>query len=500
MVNLNVIKQTKSLCPECLSVIDATLYEKDNVVYIAKECEKHGRFEDVYWSDYQMWLRARNFEHVGDGLTNPRTKRTERGCPFDCGICNEHKSHTALAIIDVTNRCNLACPVCFAHAGAAGYVYEPTTEEIKRILENLRSNEPVKPPGLQFSGGEPTLREDLPELIAYARKVGFHHIEVNTNGIRIAQSIDYCRQLVENGASAIYLQFDGLTREVYKTTRGVDLLDTKLQAIENCRKIGFDAVVLVPTLIRGVNDSQLGDMVRFAAKNSDTIRCLNIQPVSICGRIDSSKLREMRITIPEAIKDVEQQTNGMIKAEDFYPVPVVVPFSRAVGALKNHRYVEFTAHPHCGMATYIFVEDGGEKFTPITKHADIEKFMKTMEEVYDAAREGKKMEAKIRALKCLRYLRWGLLRKFILPILRTGSYKSLANLHYRMVMVGLMHFMDPYNFDLERVERCLIHYGLPDGTIRPFCSYNSIHRSNVEKKFAMTLDEYRKRQQKVCEK
>lgn len=487
---MNVVAHTKSLCPECLEVLDATILEENNIVYIAKECLKHGSFKDVYWSDYELYLKAKKFEHIGDGLHNPQTRRTDRGCPFDCGICNEHKSHTALAIIDVTNRCNLKCPFCFAHAGAAGYVYEPSTEELKAVINRFALNKPVKPPGIQFSGGEPTLRKDLPELIAYAKEKGIHHIEVNTNGVRLAKSVGYCMELWDAGTCAIYLQFDGLTSDIYLTTRGVDLLKLKMQVIENCRKIGFDAVVLVPTLIRGVNDHQLWDIVNFALKNIDVVRCVNIQPVSICGRINKSKLREMRITIPDAIKIIEKQSRGQIKADDFYPVPFVVPLSRGVGALKDHRYVEFTTHPHCGMATYLFVEDD-ENVVPITRYGNIEKFMETMEKAYEMAKSGHKTKAKLKMLSSLRHVKGSLLRKLLPPILKTGSYKSLANLHYRMLMIGMMHFMDPYNFDLERVQRCTIHYGLPDGTLRPFCSYNTIHRPIIEKQFAKSWRKYR---------
>ncbi|MEM2211108.1 MAG: radical SAM protein [Nitrososphaerales archaeon] len=486
LATMEKIKDTESLCPECLKVLKAQLFrdEKDQVVII-KECPIHGIFEDIYWSDYQMYLKAKRFEHIGNGLTNPRTKRTEKGCPFDCGICNEHKSHTVLAIIDVTNRCNLKCPVCFANAEATGYLYQPTTDEIKRIIDNFRSNEPVKPPALQFSGGEPTVRDDLPELIEYAKKSGFHHIEVNTNGIRLANSIDYCKKLVDAGACAIYLQFDGVKRETYLKTRGIDLLDVKLKVIENCRKIGFDAIILVPTIIKGVNDDQLGDIIKFGVANADVVRCVNFQPVSITGRIDYEKRKEMRITIPECIKLIEKQTDGQIKADDFYPVPFVVPISQAVGALHNHRYVEFTVHPHCGMATYVFVE--GDKMIPITRYANVEKFMSVMEEVYQLAKDGHKIKAKMKMISSLKYVKWGLLRKLLLPILKTGSYKSLADLHYRMVMIGMMHFMDLYNFDLERVQRCTIHYGLPDGRIIPFCTMNTIHRSEVERALSIPL-------------
>ncbi|UCH69931.1 MAG: radical SAM protein, partial [Candidatus Bathyarchaeota archaeon] len=186
---MQVIKETKSICPECFKVLDAAIIETDNKVYIKKKCPQHGEFKDIYWSDYEQYMRAEQFRYDGDGLENPRTK-TKLDCPFDCGICPQHKSHTALAIIDVTNRCNLKCPVCFANAATAGYVYEPSKEDIRRMLENLRSNDPVPATALQFSGGEPTRRDDRFELIRTAQKLGFRHGDGTTNGLRLAQRGD----------------------------------------------------------------------------------------------------------------------------------------------------------------------------------------------------------------------------------------------------------------------------------------------------------------------
>ncbi len=490
MSNLQVIKQTKSICPECFKVLDATIYEDNNKVYMKKECPEHGKFQDIYWSDYEQYQRAEQFRYEGDGIENPRTK-TKLNCPLDCGLCPQHKSHTGLAIIDVTNRCNLRCPVCFANASAAGYVYEPSKKEIQAMLQNFRQNKPVPTPALQFSGGEPTIRKDLFELIGMAKELGFEHVEVNTNGLRLAQSVEYCRGLKEAGISTIYLQFDGLTSDVYEFTRGCDLLDNKTKALENCRKAGIKGIVLVVTLIKGVNDHQLGDIMRFAVENFDIIRCVNVQPVSLCGRLPEKERAKMRITIPDFMKLVEEQTDGKIKVSDFYPVPTVVPISKAIGALKDKRYVEFTAHPHCGMATYVFIEDG--EMVPITRYGNIEKFIKTMKKVHEAASNGHKKRAKLLLIGVLRHIKFGLLRKYLLPILRTGSYESLGELHRKMLLISSMHFMDPYNFDLERVQRCCIHYGVPDGRIIPFCTMNSIHRSKIEERLGIPINEWQQK-------
>ena len=486
--NMQTIKTTKSICPECLKALDATIFEEDGKVFIKKECPEHGFFQELYWSDYKQYQRAEKFRCDGDGIENPRTITT-KGCPLDCGICPEHKSHTALAIIDVTNRCNLTCPVCFANAAAAGYVYEPTQEQVVGMLENLRATKPVPATALQFSGGEPTIRNDLFDLIRKAKDLGFRHVEVNTNGIRISKSVEYAKELKTAGVSTIYLQFDGLTPDVYKFIRGLDLLDMKMRAIENLRQAGFESVVLVVTLVKGVNDSQLGDIINFAAKNFDVIRCVNVQPVSLCGRLPPQEREKMRITIPDFMRLVEEQTKGDIKVSDFYPVPVVVPVSKAVGALKNKRYVEFTAHPHCGMATFVFVENG--RITPITRYGNIEKFAASLEKVYEDASRGSKSKAKLRLVGAARHVKFSFLRKYVLRVLMEGDYKSLGEFVRTALMVSSMHFMDPYNFDLERVQRCVIHYAVPDGRIIPFCTMNSIHRPAVEKKLGVPLEEWK---------
>jgi uncharacterized radical SAM superfamily Fe-S cluster-containing enzyme len=485
---MNMIKNTKSICPECLKVLDASIFEDDGKVYIKKDCPEHGFFQELYWSDYEQYMRAEKFRYEGEGLNNPRTK-TVKSCPYDCGICPEHKSHTALAIIDVTNRCNLTCPICFANAASAGYVYEPTKEEITGMLENLRKNDPVPTTALQFSGGEPTIRNDLFDFVRKAKELGFRHVEVNTNGLRLSQSVDYCRELKAAGVSTIYLQFDGLTPDVYKFIRGVDLLETKMKAIQNLREAGFNSVVLVVTLVKGVNDTQLGDIINFAVKNFDVIRCINVQPVSLCGRLPQKERDRMRITIPDFMRLVEEQTEGNIKVSDFYPVSTVVPISKAVGALQDKRYVEFTAHPHCGMATYLLVEKG--KIKPITRYANVDKFVGTVKKVYEDASKGSKKKAKLRLLGAARHVKFSFLRKYLLRVLTEGSYKSLGDLQRKTILLSSMHFMDPYNFDLERVQRCVIHYAVPDGRIIPFCTMNSIHRPEVERKLGVPIKEWK---------
>lgn len=493
-----LLKKTKSLCPECMQVIEANVVEKDGKALIKKECPKHGSFEDVYWSDSELYKRFEKFAEVGEGVENPRTKE-QRGCPFDCGICSNHKSHTVLGIIDVTNRCNLRCPICFANAAAAGYVYEPTFEQIKGMLKNLRANRPTPPPAVQFSGGEPTIRDDLPDIVRAAKEAGFWHIEVNTNGIRLAQDLDFVKRLREAGVSTIYLQFDGVTPEPTIKARGADILHLKFKAIENCRKAGLTSMVLVVTLVKGINDDQVGDIIRFAAKNKDIIRCINVQPVSFSGRISQEERERWRITIPDFLKAVEQQTDGQIKESDFYSIPYMMPISRFIDAYTGRKFVKFTCHEHCGAATYVFIEDG--RIIPITRFVNVSKLFGLLDSYAEQLKKGGfavKTRVFARAIKDvpetidMSKAPKGLnLLKILLNILRTGSYSALAEFHEKALMIGCMHFMDPYNFCQDRVERCVIHYAVPDGRIIPFCSMNSIHRPAVERELGVPLSEWK---------
>ena len=482
---MNQIKETESLCPECLRVIPATIYEEGGKVYIAKTCPDHGEFSDLYWGDYEQYLRAREYEHFGTRLDNPRTE-VKNGCPYDCGVCPEHKSSTVLGIIDVTNRCNLRCPICFAHSGAAGYLYEPTREQIRGMMENLLSNTPIWTPAIQFSGGEPTVREDLPELVEMALDMGFVHIEVDSNGIKMAESVEYCRTLKVAGVSTVYLQFDGVTPEPYIVTRGFNLLPIKERAIQNLREAGFRSIVLVPVLVKGVNDDQVGDIIRFAIANKDAIRAVNFQPVSLAGRIDRRKRDSMRITIPDLMKLTEEQTDAFIKQEDWYPVSSVQPFCDFLSKAKDEPFVDFSTHPHCGMGTYLFIE--GDKVTPIAEYLNVDKTFETFEKAGRKMAEGKETRAKMQIVTGLiRNIKFRVLANYLRAVILRSDYLSLNLMHHDMMMIGSMHFMDPYNFDLERVQRCIIHYATPDGRLIPFCTMNNIHREKVERQFAQPI-------------
>mgnify|MGYP000861181588 CR=1 FL=1 len=485
-----VIKKTKSLCPQCLRVVDAEVFEEHDKIMIKKECPEHGFFENTYWSSEEIYEKAFEYDYEGAGLENPQTEIVNE-CPLNCGLCPNHESHTVLGLIDVTNRCNLRCPICFANAAVSKSLYEPSYDDIREMLRNLRSNRPVPTPAIQYAGGEPTVRKDIVDLIKLAKEEGFTHTQIATNGIKLATNSQLAIDLKEAGLNTVYLQFDGVTEEPYLKNRGKNLLPWKLQAIENCRKADL-GIVLVPTLVKGVNDHQIGDIIRFATENLDVIRGINFQPVAFAGRTPANHVEEQRITIPDFENMVEEQSKGQIKVEDFYPASCVMPISDFIAAIEGDNQVTFTCHPHCGSATYIFID--GEKIIPITQFVDVDRFFDLLSKSSDDIKDGGIVsKAKVIARASIELPKTVHpsktpesvdLKSILLNVFKDRSYDALGDFHHKMLLISCMHFMDPWNFDQDRVKRCVIHYAVPDGRIIPFCSMNAIYRQSIEKKYS----------------
>jgi uncharacterized radical SAM superfamily Fe-S cluster-containing enzyme len=234
-----------------------------------------------------------------------------------------------------------------------------------------------------------------------------------------------------------------------------------------------------------MNDNQVGNIIRFAVRNIDVVRCVNFQPVSFAGRTEEWEVKQGRITIPEVLQRLEEQTNGVITSDDFYPIPCTYPISDFLSVFKTKSQVEFTCHPHCGASTYLYVEKG--KVIPITKLGNVDAFFNALTDAADDLRKKQKAKAVMRVgTSALRNVKPKILKE-VLPAVLTGSFESLRPFHYKTLMIGLMHFMDAYNFDIARVQRCTIHYGFPGGKIVPFCTMNTLHRLNLEKTYAVPL-------------
>jgi len=312
----NTPDRIESLCPHCLRRIDARKVRIEDSVYLEKSCPEHGDLERVLiWRDYPWSYESWNRGNPKHAATPGSNESTELGCPYDCGICGRHEQATCTAILEVTHDCNLQCPVCFA-SSKVGPGGGPSLEQIGDMLETVRSARGICP--IQLSGGEPTLRDDLPQIVDLAHKLGFDHIQINTNGIRIAQEEEYTRLLKDAGTTDFFLQFDGLTEEVYVRIRGEKLLSIKLQAIEQCAQLKI-GLILVPTLVRKVNENQIGPIIQFAKRWIPTVKGVHFQPMTYLGRFPDSPSNEDRILIPEILAAIEEQTDGELLMENMVP-------------------------------------------------------------------------------------------------------------------------------------------------------------------------------------
>ena len=482
-----LIKKTKSLCPTCNSVIPADIVEEDGKIWLKRSCKDHGAFRNIYWADPLLYYRFERYDAVGNGISNPQNVAPDDSCPSSCGLCSNHHSQTLLANIDLTNRCNLDCDFCFANARACGFVYEPSFEEIVRMMEVLRSEKPVPAPAVQFSGGEPTMRDDLVEIIKTAKEMGFPQVQIASNGVRIAKEPDYVKKLKDAGLNTVYLHFDGVSQKTNP------YIKTHTKAVENLEDVGLGCV-LVPTVIRGKNDGELGAIIRFAADHISVVRGVNFQPVAFTGAASDDDINKSRITIPEVLAGIESQTNGDIKKDDFYPVPCVLPFSDLVEVYTGKPQVRFTAHQHCGAATYVFVTKEG--MVTVNRMVDVESLFESIEKMAETLKKGGTINKYMALIEGVKNLHesvrkgeqsntaefWKLIGKTLIG----QNFEALREFHWNALFIGTMHFMDRYNYDLERVQRCCIHYATPDGRLIPFCTYNSgpLYREQVWKKFA----------------
>ncbi len=491
-----LVTKTRSICPECNRILEADVVEEEGKIKIYKTCPKHGEFDDLYFGDAEMYYRFARWLHDGKGTGNPNVEMPRCACPANCGLCSSHLSHTGLSNLVITNRCDLHCWYCFFYAEKAGYIYEPTLDQIREMVKQLKAERPVPGNSVQITGGEPCLRDDLPEIIKILKEEGVDHIQLNTNGIRLAHDFEFFKRVKEAGVSNLYMSFDGVTPrtnpknhwEVPKT-------------LENARKLGV-GVVLVPTVIKSVNDHELGDIIRFGFQNIEVVRAVNFQPVSLTGRMPKKEREKYRITIPDCIHRIEEQTNGEIPREAWFPVPACTPLTNFIEALTRKAQYELSIHFACGAGTYVFKDH--DKLVPITEFVDVEGLIKYLQDKTEEIEAGKnrfyialKVLANISKYINTKKQPTGLnLKQMLYNIIVKHDYHSVGDWHRRSLFLGMMHFMDPYNHDEERLRRCDIHYLTPDMRIIPFCAFNVIphwYRDRIQAMYGIPIAEWERR-------
>ncbi len=488
-------KTVETLCPQCSAIILGRYFVQDGAVWIEKSCPQHGYFRDKINSDVLLYSKAAWWtyeEHAGQ--QHPQVKGG-KDCPSDCGLCNQHLSSPCLAQIDLTNRCNMRCPICFANAGVAGYVYQPPFEEIIRQLQVLRDLRPIPCTAIQFTGGEPTIHPDFLRIVSAARDMGFSHIQIATNGIRMAD-YDFAKQAHDAGLHTLYLQFDGVGDQPHRETRNYPgIWQKKLDTIANCRKLGLK-VCLVPTILKGINDDQVGEIFKFAVENIDAVSAISYQPVSFTGRMSVEEVARHRYTVGDLAHDIAK-ASGAVPLRDMFPLSVVTPLSQILEALTGKPKIRPTSHPDCAMGTYFLVSPDGQAY-PFPKVIDIEGMFSEMNRIAaDIRRRGRanfldkwrtyrmfkrhfRLENAPPGLTVKRFIRslHGLVDKHV------GRGKG-EKATYKTLLCAGMHFQDRFNFDVERTKRCVILYSTSGGVF-PFCTYNCgpEYRPVVEKMFA----------------
>lgn len=417
-----LIRTTRSLCPVCLSNLPARMMEReDGQIFLTRTCPEHGTFSVPVWRgkvDFHRWVQYAQPPAETDGLH----------CPGHCGICPEHRIGTCCILLEVTRRCNLPCRFCFADGGTQEA--DPSLQELKEaVLDIVRQ---CGQPLLQLSGGEPTLRDDLPELVRFAREAGISYVQLNTNGIRLAKDPAYARALKEAGLDIVFLQFDGTNDRIYEYLRGKPLLDIKTQAIEVCSDLQV-GVTLVPTIVSGVNDQELGRLVRFACERVPGVRGIHFQPVSYFGRYTDAPTADGRYTLDQLMADLGDQAG--IPVESFMP-------SRC-------------DHPLCGFhANFLLTPDGGLKpLTSITRSA----------RERGSARDNREYVAR----------HW---RRPAAEPGPAGNFSDemdfdtfLYRLRHGSLTLSAMAFQDAGNLNVERLMRCSLHV-YDHGAVRPFCA------------------------------
>jgi hypothetical protein len=439
------LETTKSICPVCKVVVDAEVNVRQGKVYLRKRCRRHGEFEALVYGDAQMYMESLRFNRPG---TYPLQTQTEvvEGCPLDCGLCPDHKQHACVGLIEVNSDCNLDCPVCFADSGHQPDGFSLTIEQVEAMIDAFVLAE-GEPEVLMFSGGEPSIHPRILGFISMARAKGVRHVVLNTNGIRLARDRGFAARLAELG-TAIYLQFDGLREQTHLALRGRDLREVKERALDRCAEAGL-SVTLVAAVERGVNEDELGDILRYGFARPG-VRSVVFQPVTHAGRHIEFDPRE-RMTNPDVIHAIVEQMPETFRASDFFPVPCCFPTCRSV--------------------TYLLID--GDEVIPVPRVLDVEGHLdyitngvlpdpaiRTALEKLWSASAVPGTEATAEQLACA-----------TCAIDLPAAARDLAETAF---MIVIQDFQDAYTLNVKQLMKCCVEQLTPDGRLIPFCAYNSV--------------------------
>lgn len=477
-----LLGMTQSLCPQCLTLVPAKIIEREGRVYFRKRCPTHGTREDFVCSDVRQYDQM-EFSLPGK-IPVEFGVEPERGCPYDCGLCTEHEQHTCVGLVEITSSCNLHCPMCYASSGPGGK--HLSYEECCRAIDRLVAVE-GRAEVCQLSGGEPTIHPQFAEVLQYACAAGIDIVMINTNGVRMAHDHELLQQLAElRNRIEVYLQFDGFSDDGSRLLRGEPLVNVKLQAVEQLGRYGIRCT-LVTTVQPGVNEHELGAIVRFGLERQ-WITGISFQPSTYSGRHVLPETLEQRITFPDVIRAVAEQTEGVFAEDDFLPLPC--------------------AHPNCHSLAYAF-RSGGQ-IAPLTRFINAREHLDLLANgiTFTRPKARQLIESYLGKIACCGGdCGCGELLPVVgensLPVVtldaapnatagsngngQTSGVAALADEFFRRALaeqlspsdvfrITVTSFLDAYNFDVRRLMKCCIHHVLPSGHVIPFCAYNVLYR------------------------
>lgn len=453
---------TRSVCPECGRMVDAARLIRDRKVFLRKQCPDHGPSEALASEDADWFLRSLSCTKPGQ-IPWAHATRVEQGCPEDCGLCPDHEQHTCLPIIEVTDHCDMQCPICLVQNS---HSYHMAPHEFESVVEALVAHEGTLD-NVNISGGEPTVHPKFLELIDIACRPEIARVSVSTNGLRISRDRDLCRELAQRNIY-VSLQLDTLDDSKLRLLRGYDNLGSvKMKALENLEQEGVRHSI-VCTVVRGITDSQIGECVKLLLER-DSLLSLMFQPAAYIGKgFDFSPSSPIdRVTIPDVLRRIEEQTDGALRVTDFKPMPC--------------------SHPTCFALTYLLKTDSG--YVPFPRFVETDRYldlitnsgiMKPDRKLEDTMRDtidliwssaGQIPDSK----KILGALRNAI--HMIYPNDRPIGFEERIHMGEGLVKTIFVHgFMDRFSFDLERVRKCCHHYALADGRLIPACVYNVLRR------------------------
>lgn len=500
-------RTTDSLCPRCVKEareavindqmemeaflhqhpgeIKAQIIERDGKIWMVKECPHHGRFEDVIAMDPAFLGRIERL-FPGRDFESPKSKHRNHGSS------TIKYGRGSVLTVDLTNRCNMMCDPCFMDANQVGYVHELSWDDVKQILDDSLQIKPRRQLSVQFSGGEPTLSPDFFRAIEYARDIGYFCVQCASNGIAFAEDPEFARRAKAAGLRLCYLQFDGVTNQSNSHRKVGNLFDVKLRAIENLAAAGID-VVLVVTLVGGVNNDQVGPVIQFAIDNADKVTVVSFQPVSFTGRDEdiSDELRAaQRYTLSHLAHDVHDQLGVTHPLRDWFPLSSMNPMSNVVDQLQAldspFGALNCGCHPNCGIGTILLVNKRTKETVALCEFLDVEQVLADFQMIADANLSKNATLARV-ALALLRNFRpekapkgygiMDLVRQAVSQMGATGdkvgdSEGDAAKFEWRFLFVAGMWFQDLFNYDFRRTEMCIIPYGTQMGEVS-FCAYNT---------------------------